>query len=294
MSFVKLHGHFVSNMSPSLRVMAMVPVIQFLRLSMNISFRFDHCEAENDVVAEAALHYLAASPSNRISHKCWQKVEKILHKTESVNSSEIAAISDVSDRSITSRKRPLEESLEQMQKRVKRNQEFDVRRGKGQGVKNHNATFYTPLIRDRAMEYASINTGNKNRNDELKHAIALDVLIKLAEKGGRVLDEDNVTILDNNKAVKKVMNALKDKAREMKRRESEESLPPQPIPSFSLDEAVGCFSHEIRPSAVASRPRGSAEEKVEPAAFAKGEPTPSEREALDEFSSYWFSHHASV
>lgn len=66
-----------------------------------------------------------------------------------------------------------------------------------------NAKFYTPLIKSRALEYANIDTGSKTGNDELKHAIALDILTKVAENGGRVLDEDNVTVLDNARPSKK-------------------------------------------------------------------------------------------
>ena len=112
----------------------------------------------------------------------------------------------------------LEEELERLQNEVGHVPENDVHRGKGQGVKNVNSRFYTPLIASRALEYTTVNESSKSRTDDAKHAIALEILIALARIGGRIRDVDNQTPLDNQKALKKVMTALKDKAREMKRK----------------------------------------------------------------------------
>lgn len=64
MSFVKLHGHFAHKLPPAQRVAAMVPVVQFLRTSMKLSFRFlrhhphyagQEADADDVLVADAAL-----------------------------------------------------------------------------------------------------------------------------------------------------------------------------------------------------------------------------------------------
>ena len=112
----------------------------------------------------------------------------------------------------------LQEELERVQTEVGHIPINDVHRGKGQGVKNINSRFYTPLIANRALEYAAVSASTKSQADEAKHAIAFEILIELACIGGRIRDVDNQTPLNNAQALKKIMISLKDKAREMKRK----------------------------------------------------------------------------
>ena len=147
---------------------------------------------------------------------------------------------------------------------------------------------------------SSFAHNDTNQNDDLKHAIALEILIELAEHGGRVLDEDNTTVLENNRAVKKVMNALKDKAREMKKKGGEEtgSTPAQAASSdtFVPDtrSSLSLSSDSARlPAAGHHRHEGNHgsstlhSDAIEPEAFVEGETSPAEGEALECFSSYW-------
>lgn len=279
-------------------------------------------EVANEVVADAALHWLdtASRGGYHMTPEKWQQIEQItLHDyeqhqdTSNSEMSEVDAVappalfltrresggstrSNYSTASLASRKRSLsrrdnlEAQLEQVQKRVKRNHEYDVRRGKGQGVKNINAKFYTPLIRERCFEYSSINTGNKSRNDDLKQSVAMEILIQLAEHGGRVLDEDNVTVLDNPRAVKKVMNALKDKAREMRKRGGNETSGPNEAsaPDATVPDPSSSRSSASIPVVVAgTKPMPQEVIELEPKAFVEGGVTPEEGEALESFASYW-------
>lgn len=138
----------------------------------------------------------------------------------------------------------LEGELLETQARVVRNPDFDVHRGKGQGIKNMNARFYTPSIASRAIEYSKINESSGKR------AVALEILIELARRGGRILDSDNAVQMENDKAVKKVMSALKDKARELKKnfdpvpREKGMVRKPYVFPDFfNVPEQASCLDY---------------------------------------------------
>ena len=377
-SLITIHGYFVSTLAPAQRIMAMVPVVHFLRSSLDISFRRimattndtheddtpeqqqHHHEADNETVADAALHWLdTAARNNQMTPWTWQQIEQIIlldeqqqqqgnhnhsewpgnHLETAASSHEVATASaapllarrdsggsiqssyslpdqrassvpfvprggrslSLPDYSRTttsssllrkrSRRDHLEAELEQVQKRVRRNHKNDVRRGKGQGVKNANAKLYTPLVHARCLEYSSINTGSKNKNDELKQAIAMEILIELAQHGGRVLDEDNVTVLDNHRAVKKIMNALKDKAREMKKKGGEDTsssngqasdafVPDLTSSQSSSAQPSAAFGGHHNNTAHSTIPHQEAIEPEDPSA-------PAEGGALECFSSYW-------
>lgn len=375
-SLITIHGYFASTLAPAQRIMAMVPVVHFLRSSLDISFRRimaatndtqeqqqNHHEADNETVADAALHWLdTAARNNQMTPWTWQQIEQIIlldeqqdnhnhsewagnHPETAASSHEMAtaplppppppimarrdsggstqssfslpdqrasspsfvprggrshSLPDYSRTTTTtfssllrkrSRRDHLEAELEQVQKRVRRNHKYDVRRGKGQGVKNVNAKLYTPLVHARCLEYSSINTGSKNKNDELKQAIAMEILIELAQHGGRVLDEDNVTVLDNHRAVKKIMNALKDKAREMKKKGGEDTSSSNgPASEAFVPDLTSSQSSSAQPSAAfgghhnntahSTIPHQEAIEPEDPSA-------PAEGEALECFSSYW-------
>ena len=128
----------------------------------------------------------------------------------------------------------LEDELERVQNEVGHIPANDVHRGKGQGVKNINGRFYTPLIASRALEYAAVNGSTKAQTDDAKHGIALEILVELARIGGRIRDTDNQTPLNNQQALKKIMVALKDKAREMKRKGAPPAKPPARVPTGEI------------------------------------------------------------
>ena len=303
MSLTKIHGFFAASLPPAQRIMAMATVVQFLRTSVKFSFRIGSREADNETVADAALRWLDASATNRMTPESWQEIEQALVDNDGTNDfldlgsvdTDVAAVaaaaqatSSVPDGVASSGKRcrrdDLEEELQQVQKRVKRNHEFDVRRGKGQGVKNTNAKLYTPLIRSRALEYSNIDTGNKKRNDDMKHAIAFEILIELARKGGRILDEDNETVLGNEKALKKVMNALKDSGRAMKKRGEDRESPVDQLVPFFPDHVSSHRVSSNRGGALLDSPRA---DTIEPESYFDGHGSPSEGDALHYFSSYW-------
>ena len=117
----------------------------------------------------------------------------------------------------------LEQELQRIQNEVGHHREFDVHRGRGQGIKNLNARFYTPMICSRAMEYRQVNEVSRTRREERKRCIAIEILMELARLGGRIRAVDNTTPLRNSVAIRKVMKALKDRSRE----HSRHSLVPQ-------------------------------------------------------------------
>ena len=292
MSLVKIHGYFISTLPGDRGVMAMKSVISFVRDSLKLCFCHGSEKIDDETVADASLRWLDSLESNHLTTSQWQQIEAVLLDGTSFTAidnslnppSDLSLAASFSDRTKRPRRQELEQELQRVQKQIKRNHDYDVRRGKGQAVKNMNAKLYTPLIRSRAMEYSSIDTGSKLQNDDFKQCIAFEILIKLAEHGGRILDEDNKTFLENSKAVKKVMGALKDKAREMKKKGGDEDITvdTQPIPLFP--ETASSTSV---PRAASMPASALHEEAIEPEAFNGSGASPGEGEALSYFSRYW-------
>lgn len=198
----------------------------------DIVLRQQHGKQGEVLMAEAVASNVSSSSSGRVMHYNPPREGRPDPKRRRESKSEASAVdglepepacsgAECSDAGTATQNEDLFVVLERIQRQIGHRPENDVHRGKGQGVKNVNARLYTPLIASRAMEYSGINGNNgrnKRENYESKHTIALEVLIELARVGGRIRDVDNTTVLDNRMALKKVMNALKDKSREIKKK----------------------------------------------------------------------------